>query len=147
VKAGKNKQAIASYNKALSIKPDGPWDLKTKVAQLEQSSKPSGTAKLSPDDEALIGAINDFYNGDFTSAAGKLAQYNGNGPRKALALFYQGAAELSASFLMSDQDTDKKLYNSALEHFHAARQQAPGFKSPEAYISPRVLKVFVEAAP
>jgi hypothetical protein len=146
-KAGKNKQAITAYQQALAIKPDGPWELEAKVAQLEQAAKSSGVAKLTPDDEALVAAIEDFYNSHFKSAAEKFAQYNGSGTRKALALFYQGAAELSAYYLMADNEADKNLYNSALEHFHAARQQAPGFKPPEAYISPRIMKVFNEAAP
>ncbi|MGA3210139.1 MAG: hypothetical protein ABSD20_02475 [Terriglobales bacterium] len=146
-KSGKNKQAIAAYNQALAIKPDGPGDIGTKLAQLQRLGKSADATNLTKDDEALIAAIEDFYNSHFKSAAEKLAQYNGSGSRKALALFYQGAAELSTYYLMADNEADKSLYNSALEHFHAARQQAQGFKPPEAYISPRIMKAYNEAAP
>jgi hypothetical protein len=154
-KAGKYKQAAERYRQILKIKADGPWEVGRKLAHIQQQLKAAApppaqpdsaaAAVLSPEDRGLAQAIEDFYRGEFQRAAGKLASYSGDGPRKALAMFYLGACELSLSFLAPSGNPAKELHARAVEHFRAARQILPTFTPPEQYVSPRMLKVFNES--
>ncbi len=155
-KAGKQKQAVDAYRKILKIKADGPWEVSKKVAKLEKEMRAAAAAAaekaaaekpaapLSADDNKLAEAISGFYRGEYQQSQDKLASYSGDGPRKALALFYLGACELS-QYLLAAGDPPKDLYDKAVEHFRAARKTVPAFAPPEQYISPRVMKVFSEA--
>jgi tetratricopeptide (TPR) repeat protein len=139
--AGRYEEAIESYNRALKIKSNGPGGLKQKIA--------SATEKMGPvkqtADQPLIDGIADFYNGNYQQAGEKLSAFSGSGSRKALALFYLGASELTRYFLAGADDKSKNLYNQAVEHFRAARQAAAGFKPPQPYVSPRILAVFSQS--
>jgi hypothetical protein len=136
--AGSYKEAIERYSRALKIKGDGPGGLKQKIA--------IATGKLGQvnqaTDQPLIDGIAEFYNGNYQQADEKLSAFSGSGAKKALALFYLGASELTRYFLAGADDKSKDLYNQAIEHFHAARQAAAGFKPPQPYVSPRILAVF-----
>jgi hypothetical protein len=156
-KAGKQKQAADAYRRILKIKPDGPWDVSKKLAKLDKDLKAAAAtaaaekaasekpaAPLSTDDSNLAEAISGFYRGEYQQSQAKLASYAGDGPRKALALFYLGACELSQYYLAAGEPP-KDLYDRAVEHFRAARKTAPSFAPPVQYISPRVMKVFSEA--
>jgi hypothetical protein len=90
----------------------------------------------------LIDGITDFYNGHYEQAEEKFSAFSGSGSKKALALFYLGASELSRYFLAGADDKTKDLYNHAVEHFRAARQAADGFSPPQHYVSQRILAVF-----
>jgi hypothetical protein len=153
-KAGKYKQAAERYQQILKIKADGPWEVGRKLAHVQQQlrataarpSQPnSGAAVLSSEDLALAEAIAGFYRGEFQESANKLASYSGDGRKKALAIFYLGACELSMHFLAPAGDASKDMYDHAVEHFRAARQIVPTFTPPEQYVSPRILKVFHES--
>jgi tetratricopeptide (TPR) repeat protein len=156
-KAGKYKQAAERYRQVLKIKADGPWEIGRKLAHMQQQLKAAAappaqpgsaaTEVPSPEDRGLAQAIEDFYRGEFQQAAGKLASYPGEGPRRALAMFYLGACELSVYYLAPAGNAPKEVYERAVEHFRAARQIVPTFTPPEQYVSPRVLKVFSESAP
>ena len=155
-KAGKHKQAVERYRQLLNIKSDGPWEIPQKIAHLQQLMKAAAEAKvqavekpapaLSPEDTGLIQGVESFYRGDFQDAASKLATYSGDGSRKALAVFYLGACELSLYFLAPSDKAPKEMYDRAVEHFRAVRQMAPTFTPPEQYVSPRILKVFKESS-
>jgi hypothetical protein len=136
--AGSYKEAIERYSRALKIKSDGPGGLKQKIA--------SATGKLGQlkqvTDQPLIDGITDFYNGNYQQADEKLSAFSGSGSKKALALFYLGASELSRYFLAGEDDKAKDLYNQAIGHFREARQAAKGFSPPQQYVSQRILKVF-----
>jgi hypothetical protein len=136
--AGSYKEAIELYSRALKIKSDGPGGLKQKIAS---ATEKMGTVKQTMD-QPLIDGIADFYNGNYQQAGEKLSAFSGTGSRKALALFYLGASELTRYFLAGADDKSKELYNQAIEHFRAARQAAAGFKPPQPYVSPRILAVF-----
>jgi hypothetical protein len=156
-KAGKTKQAAERYRQILKIKADGPWEVGKKLAHLQQEAKAAaaaaateqppagGQAGLSADDSALAEAISGYYRGEYQESGSKLASYAGDGPKKALALFYLGACELSQYFLAAPANSPKELYDRALEHFRASRKAAPSFAPPVQYISPRVLKIYNEA--
>lgn len=156
-KAGKYKQAAERYRQVLKIKADGPWEAGRKLAQIQQQLKAAApppaqpgsaaTEVLSPEDRGLAQAIEDFYSGEFQQAADKLASYSGDGPKKALAMFYLGACELSVYYLAPAGNAPKEVYERAVEHFRAARQIVPTFTPPQQYVSPRMLKVFSESAP
>jgi tetratricopeptide (TPR) repeat protein len=147
--AGNYKQAIERYSRALKIKGNGPVDLKQKItaateklAQLKQADEQKQTQLTQANDQPLIDGITDFYNGRFQQADEKLSAFSGSGSKKALALFYLGASELSRYFLAGADDKSKDLYNHAIENFRAARQAASGFSPPQRYISQRILTVF-----
>ena len=154
-KAGKTKQAAERYRQILKIKADGPWEVGKKLAHLQQEAKAAaaaaaqpaagGQAGLSAEDSALADAISGYYRGEYQQSGSKLASYAGDGPKKALALFYLGACELSQYFLATPANSPKELYERAVEHFRAARKAAPSFAPPVQYISPRVLKIYIEA--
>jgi tetratricopeptide (TPR) repeat protein len=135
---GNHKQAIEWYSRALRIKSDGPGELKQKIA--------AATEKLAQlkqtNDQPLVDGITDFYNGNYLQADEKLASFSGSGSKKALALFYLGASELSRYFLAGADDKSKDLYDHAVEHFRAARGAAAGFSPPQQYVSRRILAVF-----
>jgi len=151
-KTGKYKQALERYRALLSIKADGPWEVSQKAARMQQLLKAAAEAKahaaappvLSPEDTGLAQGVDSFYRGEFQEAASKLATYSGEGPRKALAVFYLGACELSLYYLAPSDKAPKEMYDLAVEHFRSARQLAPKFAPPEQYVSPRILKVFKE---
>jgi hypothetical protein len=151
-KAGKYKQALERYRALLKIKADGPWEISQKAARVQQLLKSAAEAKaqaaaapvLSPEDTGLAQGVHSFYRGEFQEAARKLATYSGDGPKKALAVFYLGACELSLYYLAPSDKAPKEMYERAVEHFRSARQLAPKFAPPEQYVSPRILKVFKE---
>jgi hypothetical protein len=144
--AGNFKQEIERYTRALKIKGDGPGDLKQKIAQangkLAQSKQESEQASDKANEQPLVDGISDFYNGNYQQADQKLSAFSGTGSKKALALFYLGASELSRYFLAGADDKVKDLYNQAMNHFRAARQAAAGFNPPQQYVSQRILTVF-----
>jgi hypothetical protein len=136
--AGNYKQAIDRYTRALKIKSDGPGNLKQKIAQADEKLAQLKQAT----DQPLIDGITDFYSGNYQQADEKLSAFSGTGSKKALALFYLGASELSRYFLAGADDKSKDLYDHAIEHFRAARQAAKGFIPPQRYVSQRILTVF-----
>jgi hypothetical protein len=147
--AGNYKQAIDRYSRALKIKANGPVDLKQKIAaaterlaQVKQADEQKQTQVTQANDQPLIDGITAFYNGNYQRADEKLTAFSGSGSKKALALFYLGATELSRYFLAGADDKSKDLYNQAIEHFRAARQAANGFSPPQRYVSQRILTVF-----
>ncbi|MGZ4826254.1 MAG: hypothetical protein ACXVY9_02740 [Terriglobales bacterium] len=153
-KAGKTKQASERYRQILKIKADGPWEVGKKLAHLQQEAKAAAAAAAQPaasqagltaEESALADAISGYYRGEYQQAGSKLASYAGDGPKKALALFYLGACELSQYFLATPANSPKELYERAVEHFRAAHKAAPSFAPPVQYISPRVLKIYNEA--
>jgi len=145
------KQAADAYRKILKIKPDGPWEVNKKLAKLDKDMKAAAAAAAEKaalekqEDKDLADAISGYYHGDYQQSQAKLANYSGDGPRKALALFYLGACELSQYLLADPGNPPKSLYDKAVEHFRAARKTAPAFAPPTQYISPRVMKVYTEA--
>jgi hypothetical protein len=152
-KSGKYKQALERYRALLKIKADGPWEVAQKAARMQQLLRAAAEAKaqpaapvLTPEDTGLAQGVDSFYHGEFQEAASKLATYSGDGPKKALAIFYLGACELSLYYLAPSDTAPKEMYDRAVEHFRSARQLAPKFTPPEQYISPRILKVFKETA-
>lgn len=142
--AGNYKQAIERYTRALKIKSDGPGELKQKIAQATEKLALSTQANEKANEQPLIDGITDFYNGNYQQADEKLSAFSGSGSKKALALFYLGASELSRYLLAGA--TDKNLYDQAIEHFRAARQAAAGFSPPQQYVSRRILAVFNQSS-
>jgi len=136
--AGSYKEAIERYTRALRIKSDGPGDLNQKIAQANEKLAQLKQAA----DQPLVDGITDFYNGHYEQAEEKFSAFSGSGSKKALALFYLGASELSRYFLAGADDKAKDLYNHAVEHFRAAHQAADGFSPPQHYVSQRILTVF-----
>lgn len=147
---GKYKEAAARYKQVLTIKRDGPWEVAKKLARVEEQLKNSqgneAATPASPADSSLADAIAMFYRGDYQQATDALQAYPADAGKRALALFYLGASELSLYLTSPPKQASKDLYDHAIQHFHAAHQMAPSFAPPEQYVSPRLLQAFKDAA-
>jgi hypothetical protein len=136
--AANYQTALESYNRALKIKRDGPGNLKEKIAAVNVKLSQLKQANEQP----LLDGITAFYDGNFQLAEEMFSAFPGSGSKRALALFYLGASELSRYYLAGADDKSKDLYNQAIEHFRQARLAANGFSPPQHYVSQRILGVF-----
>jgi len=161
VQRKKYQQAIERYKAAQKIKEDGPWEIKAKIAQLQQeikaevgsrNSQPQftkqevGKPQSSSDDQKLVEAMLNYYRGAYQQVESDLSGYAGQGPKKALALFYLGASKLARYYLAGEPKDQSEVYQAAITSFRDAKQSAPAFRPPEHYVSPRIMKVFNEVA-
>ena len=151
-KDAKYKQALAAYQRALSIKANGPNKPKDKIAAVQQLMAQAGegpkpeeaaaTAAPSAEDQSLVAAIQEFYQGKYSEAETHLGSYAGQSDKmKALARFYLGASKLSRFYLLTDQSEKQKLWDSALADLQVAKHTAD-FDAPEQSISPKIAKVY-----
>jgi thioredoxin-like negative regulator of GroEL len=107
----------------------------------KDTSKPEATAE----DKILSAAVRTFYEGDFKAAEFRLDDYiyNNRGKKMGLANFYRGVVYLQQYYLGGEKDA--QAYQQAVKRFQTAKTQE-GFVPPEKYVSPRIIKVYKEAA-
>lgn len=112
-----------------------------KEANEKDTSKPTATAE----DTILAAAVRTFYEGDFKAAEFRLDDYiyNNRGKKQGLANFYRGVLYLQQYYLGGERDS--QAYQDAIKRFQTAKG-TEGFVPPEKYVSPRIMKVFKEAA-
>ncbi len=111
------------------------------VQQQAEAQKPAPKAG-SEADAILARGITEFYKGDYDAAEVHLKDYcELNGEKSALGYFYIAASKLTRYYLGGEKDSDKKLLNDAEANFRLAKK-ADGFKPPEHFVSPRIMKVF-----
>ena len=157
----KYQQALERYKSAQRIKGDGPWEINAKVARLQQQIKAEADSRniqsqaaskedvgklRSTDDQKLLEAMANYHQGAYQQAENDLSGYAGQGPKKALALFYLGASKLARYYLAGEPKDQSDVYQTAINNFRNAKQSAPDFRPPEQYVSPRIIKVFNEVA-
>ena len=111
----------------------------------EITSKDTAQAKASDDDPLLLDIVKTYYAGSYQDAEDRLKVYiyNNQGKKKGLANFYLGASMLTRYYL--NGGNDDTLRREAKNKFKAAKD-IDGFKAPEKFISPKIMKVFQEPA-
>lgn len=150
----KYRQALQRYTAAQKIKEDGPWEIEAKIAQLQREIAPEigprnsqpqvDKPQSSSDDQKLVEAMSNYCRGNYQRAENDLSGYEGQGPKKALALFYLGASKLARYYLAGEPKDQGAVYQEAIASFRNAKQSARDFRPPEQYVSPRIIKVFNE---
>jgi tetratricopeptide (TPR) repeat protein len=112
------------------------------LAGMEELNQKGGSSDV---DAMLAEGIRAFYSGAYSDAEESLKFYLiSKGSRVGLAKFYRGATKLTRFYL--DPKADRSLYDDAVQEFKDARQVV-GFTPPDAkYVSPKILKVYAEAA-
>ena len=113
------------------------------VAAQNPAEPPKPAPKAGSEADAILArGITEFYKGDYDAAEVHLKDYcDLNGEKSALGYFYIAASKLTRYYLGGEKDADKKLLNDAEANFRLAKK-ADGFKPPERFVSPRILKVF-----
>lgn len=112
------------------------------LAGMEELNKKAGSSDL---DTMLAEGIRAFYSGAYSDAEESLKFYLiSKGSKVGLAKFYRGAVKLTRFYL--DPKPDNALYDDAVQEFKDAKQVS-GFTPPVSkYISPKILKVYEQAA-
>ena len=102
-------------------------------------------AKASDEDTLLLDIVKTYYAGSYQDAEDRLKVYiyNNQGKKKGLANFYLGASMLTRYYLAGG--SDQNLRREAQNKFKAAKE-VDGFKAPDKFISPKIMKVFEEAS-
>lgn len=148
---------IADGNKALAKKQYGKarkffndvladdrnnQEAKDGLAQVNQLDTAQGNA--SDDDTTLKDIITAYYAGS-PDAEDRLKTYiyAKQGKKMGLANFYLGASMMTRYYLSGGND--QNLRRDALGKFKAAKA-VDGFKAPEKFISPKIMKAFEEAS-
>ena len=103
----------------------------------------ASTGSSGEDDPLLASAIGQFYRGDFDTAQGALSYYIGAGKKRGLANFYLGVIYMTQYYLGGEKEPSK--LQQAKQKFKTAKD-VQGFVPPEKYISPKIMKVYQEAA-
>lgn len=116
-------------------------------AQAQPSKPPTGADQASPagvSEEVLRTGLQEYFEGKFDDAERDLSEYlNGNGPKRALAIFFRGAAHSTRFYLSGERDRQQK--DLALADFRALKEHAPQFEPPKRYVSPQILAIYYEA--
>ena len=109
--------------------------------QQAEAQKPAPKAG-SEADAILARGITEFYKGDYETAEVHLKDYcELNGEKSALGYFYIAASKLTRYYLGGEKESDKKLLNDAEANFRHAKK-TDGFRPPQRFVSPRIMKVF-----
>ncbi|MCU1309344.1 MAG: hypothetical protein JWO20_469 [Candidatus Angelobacter sp.] len=109
----------------------------------ELKSKDTAQAVATDDDPLLSRLIVLFYEGNDVESQLNNYIYTGQGKKMGLANFYAGASMLTRYYLAGA--TDENLKREARKKFKAAKE-VEGFKAPEKFISPKIMKAFQEAS-
>ena len=116
------EEARIAFTNAANIKADGPGNPRAQALLRE-----------------LEEGIDQFYSGDYVSAAHNLESYARDGTeREPLARFYLGASKLARFFLTGSEDTN--LEQDALNDLKLAKQA--GYKANRQDVSPRILQAY-----
>jgi hypothetical protein len=109
------------------------------------NSKDTGVAQASDEDGLLLDIVKTYYAGSYQDAEDRLKVYiyNNQGKKKGLANFYLGASMLTRYYLAGG--TDQNLKREAQNKFKAAKD-IDGFKAPDKFVSPKIMKAFEEAS-
>lgn len=107
-------------------------------------------SKAGTDDSELAGLISSFYQdisvNNFSDTEAQLKFYllsKGKTGKTGLANFYLGASIMTRYYLSGGND--QNLHREAVNKFKAAKA-VDGFKAPEKFISPKIMKAFEEAS-
>jgi tetratricopeptide (TPR) repeat protein len=111
----------------------------------ELKTKDTAQAAATDEDPLLAKLIRGFYEGNYNDVESLLNNYiySGQGKKVGLANFYAGASMLTRYYLAGA--TDENLRREARKKFKAAKE-VEGFKAPEKFISPKIMKAFQEAS-
>jgi hypothetical protein len=153
-KAGEYKSALAAYQRAVAVKSNGPLNPKDKIANLQQviaqseeAQKEGVVAGPSPQDQVLLSALEQYYQGDYSLAEDRLAAYAGTSAKlNALAHFYLGASRLGRYYLAVDAAEKDKLWHAAIADLQLAKH-TPEFVAPRSVVSPKVMEVYETSVP
>jgi hypothetical protein len=135
-KARRYFQDVLSQDSHNQEATDGMAELKT---------KDTAQAAATDEDPLLAKLIRGFYEGNYNDVESLLNNYiyTGQGKKVGLANFYAGASMLTRYYLAGA--TDENLKREAKKKFKAAKD-VDGFKAPEKFISPKIMKAFQEAS-
>lgn len=123
--SGAYDEARVAFINAANIKADGPGNPRAQALLME-----------------LEEGIDQFYSGDYVSAARNLEGYaRDSTEREPLAHFYLGASKLARFFITGNEDAS--LQQDALNDLKIAKQA--GFKAGQD-VSPKILKAYNELA-
>jgi tetratricopeptide (TPR) repeat protein len=111
----------------------------------ELKTRDTAQAAATDEDPLLAKLIRGFYEGNYNDVESLLNNYiySGQGKKVGLANFYAGASMLTRYYLAGA--TDENLRREAKKKFKAAKE-VEGFKAPEKFISPKIMKAFQEAS-
>jgi hypothetical protein len=149
---------IADGNKALSKKQYGKarkffndvltqdrnnQEAKDGLAQVNQLDTAQGNA--SDEDTTLKDIITTYYAGSYQDAEDRFKTYiyAKQGKKMGLANFYLGASMMTRYYLSGGND--QNLHREAVNKFKAAKA-VDGFKAPDKFVSPKIMKAFEEAS-
>jgi hypothetical protein len=120
-------------------------DAKDALAQL--NTLDTSTVQATDDDPQLSRYIGAFYSGQYAAAEQLLNQYIFSQPKGkgklGLANFYLGASMMTRYYLAGANDPNLK--RDAQSKFKEAKG-IDGFKAPEKFVSPKIMKAFEEAS-
>lgn len=141
---GDLKRARRYFGDVLAQDPSNA-DAAAGMKEIKDKDTSTGPANAADEDPLLAAAIRKFYEGDYEQADFRLKNYifNGLGKKMGLANFYAGATALSRYYLSGA--SDPQLLNDAKKKFKDAKG-VEGFNPPEKMISPKILKLFKDAA-
>jgi len=136
--SGDTRAARKAYLEVLQAEPGNPEAL----VGMEELNKKAGSSEV---DAMLAEGIRAFYGGAYSDAEESLKFYLiSKGSKVGLAKFYRGAVKLTRFYL--DPTPDNTLYDDAVQEFKDAKRVS-GFIPPDAkYVSPKILKVYEQAA-
>jgi hypothetical protein len=125
-KASRYEEARAAFADAFNIKPDGPGNPQARILEME-----------------LAQGLDQFYSGDYVSAAQHLESYTEkNATKLPLARFYLGASKLARFYITGSEDTS--LQQEALNELKSAKQS--GYKPDASEVSPRIIRAYNDLA-
>ena len=125
-KASKYEEARTAFADAAAIKPDGPGNPQARIWEME-----------------LTQGLDQFYSGDYVSAAQHLESYSEKSTAKLpLARFYLGASKLARFYITGSEDTS--LQQEALNDLKSAKQL--GYNPDAKEVSPRIVRVYSDLA-
>jgi hypothetical protein len=139
---GDFKKARRFFGEVLG-QDSGNQDALKGIAELKL--KDTAVAAATDEDPLLAKLIRGFYEGNYNDVESLLNTYiyTGQGKKVGLANFYAGASMLSRYYLAGAND--ENLRREARKKLGTA-SKVDGFKAPEKFISPKIMKEYSEAA-
>lgn len=146
MRKGQRLQAGKALTRAANLSP-GNARVRELQQQVERQARDSKerAALAEAKTEVRLGRGLQLFDGNYAEAVRELQEYLGlGGKRTALAYFFMGAASGSEFYLGGTSDSGKEA--NAREFFLKCRKADPRFRPPRDWVSPKIIKMYEEAA-
>lgn len=112
--------------------------------QEASKNEPPPAPTSAASEQTLRAGLQEYFEGNIDGAKRDLSDYlNNNGPKRALAFFFRGAAHSTRYYLSGQKDKQEK--DLALADFRALKEHAAQFEPPTKFVSPHILAIYNEA--